>query len=45
MRPIDERGGDAYFNKRYGPQTNAGKMLGNTKQVMVLYIMDVDLFR
>ena len=31
MRPIDERGGDAYFNKRYGPQTNVGKMLGNTK--------------
>jgi predicted chitinase len=31
MRPIDERGGDAYFNKRYGPQTTVGKMLGNTK--------------
>ncbi len=31
MRPIDERGGDAYFNKRYGPQTSVGKMLGNTK--------------
>ena len=31
MRPIDERGGDAYFNKRYGPQTKVGKMLGNTK--------------
>jgi hypothetical protein len=31
MRPIDERGGDAYFNKRYGPDTSAGKMLGNTK--------------
>jgi predicted chitinase len=31
MRPIDERGGDAYFNKRYGPQTSTGKMLGNTK--------------
>ena len=31
MRPIDERGGDAYFNKRYGPETKVGKMLGNTK--------------
>lgn len=31
MRPIDERGSDAYFNKRYGPQTSVGKMLGNTK--------------
>jgi putative chitinase len=31
MRPIDERGGNNYFNKRYGPQTNVGKMLGNTK--------------
>ena len=31
MRPIDERGGDAYFNKRYGPVTRIGKMLGNTK--------------
>lgn len=31
MKPIDERGGDAYFNKRYGHQTSVGKMLGNTK--------------
>ena len=31
MKPIDEFGGDAYFNKRYGPQTSVGKMLGNTK--------------
>lgn len=31
MRPIDERGGAAYFNARYGPQTKVGKMLGNTK--------------
>ena len=31
MKPIDERGGDAYFNKRYGPETKVGKMLGNTK--------------
>ena len=31
MRPIDEHGSDAYFNKRYNPQTNVGKMLGNTK--------------
>lgn len=31
MQPIDERGGDAYFNRRYGPQTSVGKMLGNTK--------------
>lgn len=31
MRPIDEIGGDAYFNRRYGPQTSVGKMLGNTK--------------
>jgi putative chitinase len=30
MKPIDEFGGDAYFNKRYGPSTNVGKMLGNT---------------
>ena len=32
MRPIDEIGSDAYFNKRYGPATNVGKVLGNTKQ-------------
>ncbi|MBI2254933.1 MAG: hypothetical protein HYU58_09975 [Proteobacteria bacterium] len=31
LRPIDEYGGDAYFNKRYGPGTAAGKMLGNTQ--------------
>jgi putative chitinase len=31
MKPIDEHGGDAYFNRRYGPQTAVGKMLGNTK--------------
>lgn len=32
MRPIDEYGGNAYFNKRYGPATKVGKMLGNTKE-------------
>jgi putative chitinase len=31
MKPIDELGGSAYFNSRYGPQTKVGKMLGNTK--------------
>lgn len=31
MEPIDERGGDAYFNKRYGPGTKVGKVLGNTQ--------------
>ncbi len=31
MRPIDERGGDAYFNKRYNPANSVGKILGNTK--------------
>lgn len=31
MKPIDERGGNKYFNSRYGPQTKVGKMLGNTK--------------
>jgi len=31
LRPIDEYGGDAYFNKRYGPGTVVGKMLGNTE--------------
>lgn len=31
MRPIDERGGNAYFNSRYGPTTKAGKNVGNTK--------------
>jgi putative chitinase len=32
MRPIDEHGGPKYFNKRYGPQTKVGKMLGNNKE-------------
>ena len=31
MRPIDEHGGDTYFNRRYNPQTKVGKMLGNTQ--------------
>ena len=31
MHPIDEFGGDPYFNKRYGPTTSVGKMLGNIK--------------
>lgn len=31
MRPIDEHGGDAYFNRHYNPQTSVGKMLGNTQ--------------
>lgn len=31
MQPIDEHGGAAYFNKRYGPQTKVGQMLGNTQ--------------
>ncbi len=31
MKPIDEHGSAAYFNSRYGPQTNVGKKLGNTK--------------
>ena len=31
MRPIDEHGGAAYFNKRYGRQTKVGQMLGNTE--------------
>ncbi len=31
MRPIDEKGGDAYFNKRYGPGTGPGKNVGNTQ--------------
>lgn len=29
MRPIDEFGSADHFNKRYGPQTKVGKMLGN----------------
>lgn len=32
MRPIDEKGGDNYFNKRYGPGTGPGKNVGNTQQ-------------
>jgi putative chitinase len=31
LEPIDEMGSAAYFNKRYGPQTKVGKVLGNTK--------------
>jgi len=31
FEPIDERGGDAYFNRLYGPDTKVGKTLGNTK--------------
>lgn len=31
FEPIDEIGGDAYFNKRYGPNTQAGKNVGNTQ--------------
>lgn len=31
MKPIDEHGSDAYFNRRYNPQTKVGKMLGNTQ--------------
>ena len=31
FRPIHEYGGEAYFNKRYGPQTAVGKRLGNTQ--------------
>jgi putative chitinase len=31
LKPIDEHGSAAYFNKRYGPQTRVGKVLGNTK--------------
>jgi len=29
MQPINEYGGAAYFNKRYGPGTRVGKSLGN----------------
>ena len=32
FEPIDERGSDAYFNKRYGPDAKVGKMLGNIKE-------------
>jgi putative chitinase len=31
FEPINEFGGANYFNKRYGPQTKVGKVLGNTK--------------
>ena len=31
LRPIDEIGTAARFNRIYGPQTKVGKMLGNTK--------------
>jgi hypothetical protein len=31
MKPIDEDGGPKYFERRYGPKTKVGKMLGNTK--------------
>ena len=31
LRPIDEIGSAARFNKLYGPQTRVGKMLGNTQ--------------
>lgn len=29
MQPITEYGGNSYFNKRYGPNTKVGKVLGN----------------
>lgn len=32
FEPIDENGGDAYFNRRYGPNTEAGQNVGNTKE-------------
>ena len=31
FEPIDEIGGDAYFNKRYAPEAKAGKNVGNTQ--------------
>jgi predicted chitinase len=31
LRPIDEIGTAARFNRIYGPQTKVGKMLSNTK--------------
>jgi len=31
FEPIDEIGGDAYFNKRYAPEKQAGKNVGNTQ--------------
>ena len=32
LRPIDEIGTAARFNRIYGPQTKVGKVLGNTKE-------------
>jgi hypothetical protein len=32
LRPIDEIGSAARFNRLYGPQTKVGKVLGNTKE-------------
>jgi putative chitinase len=31
FQPIDEIGGNIYFNRRYGPQTKIGQRLGNTQ--------------
>ncbi|MEP6849664.1 MAG: glycoside hydrolase family 19 protein [Acidobacteriota bacterium] len=31
FQPIDEHGSTSYFNSRYGPQTKAGKNVGNTQ--------------
>src|SRR5438128_937641 len=31
FQPIDELGGDNYFNRRYGPGTKVGQRLGNTQ--------------
>lgn len=31
LRPIDEIGSTAYFNRRYGPTTSAGQTVGNTQ--------------
>jgi hypothetical protein len=31
LLPIDEHGSAGYFNRRYGPGTKVGKMLGNTE--------------
>ena len=31
FKPIDEHGSPDYFESRYGPQTNVGKILGNTQ--------------
>jgi putative chitinase len=32
FKPIDEHGGAAYFDRRYGPETKVGKRLGNTEE-------------